>query len=110
MYNDYAITIEEEKIKQILSNCKNTLLDDVNILIDRKSDDNKKYIVETNKDDEINNKYIKNYCKHIDNVELSFEDTLKLAVMESSDGYLYTELVRSYPCINESNLELNLRI
>lgn len=102
MYADYSVTIEEEKIKQVLSKCKNTLLEDVNILIDRKSDDNKEYINNTSKNDTINSKYIKGYCKHIDSVESSFEDTLKLAVIESSDGYLYTELVRLYPCISEA--------
>ena len=102
MYTDYLATIEEDKIKQILSKCKNTLLEDVNILIDRKSDDNKKHVNNTNKAGEINSKYIKSFYKHIDSVEKSFEDTLKFAVMESSDGYLYTELVRLYPCVNET--------
>lgn len=100
LYNKYTVEINEDKVKEILSSSKKTILTDVNILIDKKNQQTKQYIEESD-GSSINGKYVKNYCKHVDALEEDFEKTLKLAVLELSEVYLYTKLTNLYPCVNE---------
>lgn len=100
-YNKYSVNIDEQKVKEVLSNSKNSILSDINLLIDNKCDSNKKYI--NTKDDEstINNKYVKSYHKHIDEVEHEFESNLKLVICENVEIGLYSVLTRLHSCVNE---------
>lgn len=101
IYNDYSVKIDEDKIKALLSNSKNSLLADINILIDTKSKNNKKYIDNSDKNSVSTKKYIKAYHKFIDENEDEFKETLKLAVREESELGIYTSLINLYPCVNE---------
>jgi len=99
IYYSFSVPIDEEKVKELLSLTKNSLLTDINILIDKKYDGNSDFIKD--KDEPINSKYVKSYHKHIDKVESEFEGSLKLAVCEQAEIVLYTELIKLYPCVNE---------
>lgn len=101
IYNKYSVSIDEEKLKEILSSNKNILLTDINILIDKKCAQNKEYIKKTNKKDNCNNKYIKAYHKHINNVEQEFEDNLNLTIRESAEISIYKKIISIRSCINE---------
>lgn len=101
LYDKYSMDISEEKIKEVLSNSKNSLLTDINLIIDNKSESNKNYIDQKEDDLTINNKYVKAYHKHIDEVQEQFESNLKLSICENSEIGLYTSLIRIYPCVNE---------
>ena len=101
IYNNYSFQIDEERLKELLSNTKNSLLTDINILIDKKKESNKEYVENRNKEESINNKYIKSYHKHIDEVENEFEGSLKLVVCEETEIGLYTSLINLYSCVSE---------
>ena len=101
IYNDYSVKIDEDKIKALLSNSKNSILADINILIDNKSKNNKKYINNSDKSSVSTKKYIKTYHKFIDENEDEFKETLKLAVREEAELGIYTSLINLYPCVNE---------
>lgn len=101
IYDKYSVNISDEKIKEVLSNCKNSLLTDINLLIDHKCENNRNYINQKEEDLSINNKYVKAYHKHIDEIQKQFESNLKLVICENSEIGLYTSLIRLYPCVNE---------
>lgn len=101
IYSKYSIDIDEEKLKEVLSGNKNVLLTDINLLIDKKCEENKKYIKNTDKKDSCNNKYIKTYHRHINDTEKDFEDGLNLIIRESAEIGVYKKLVSIRSCVNE---------
>ena len=101
IYNKYLVNIDEEKLKEVLSNNKNTMLIEINLLIDKKCEQNKQYIKDTEKKDNCNNKYIKSYHKHINDVEKEFEDNLNLVVRETAETGIYQKIINIRSCANE---------
>lgn len=110
IYNKYSVSVDEEKLKEILSSNKNELLTDTNLLIDKKCEQNKEYIKNTEKNDNCNNKYIKDYHKHINNVEKEFEDNLNLHIRELAEIGIYKKLINIRSCINEDMQQDILKI
>lgn len=101
IYSKYLVDINEKRLKEILSGNKNVLLTEINLLIDKKCTQNKEYIKNTDKKDNCNNKYIKTYHKHINNVEKEFEDSLNLIVRDLSEIGIYKKIIGINSCINE---------
>jgi len=100
IYDKYSISYVENDIKGLLSETKTTLLEDVNVLIDEKNSNNASY-VDSNRSKQVNKKYLKDYHRHIDESDSTFQDGLKLAVSEASEISLYNSLIGLYPCSNE---------
>jgi len=110
IYYKYSVTIDEEKIKAILTDGKNILIDDISLLIDKKGDNNKDFVKDANKGQTTNVKYMKSYHKHINDVETEFEDNIKLSVCEVSEISIYKELIKLQPCVNDEMHSDVLRI
>lgn len=100
LYDKYNLLLKEEDIKEILSNTKNDMLSEINLLIDKKAENSKEFIESSDKNQKINQKYVKAYHKHVNDVEKMFEDNIKLAVCEIAEIGLYTSLTKKYPCAN----------
>lgn len=101
VYFKYSLEINEEHLKELLSDSKNKLLTDINLLVDKKFDNNKEYIKNIDRSETINIKYIKSYHKHINDTEEDFEDNVKIAICEISEIGLYKKLTKLQPCVNE---------
>lgn len=110
MYFKYSIQIDDLKMKDLLSKSKNELLTKINLLIDKKSTQSKEYIENKNKNDAINNKYIKAYHKHINCVEKKFEDNINVEVRQIAEIELIKSLVKIQPCLNEEMHQELLKI
>lgn len=102
LYEKYSISYDETKIKELLSNTKKGLIENINIVIDDKKSSNAAY-VEGGRDKPIKRPYLKGYHKHIDDSESSFEEAVSLTVKEDIEIGLYNKLVSLYPC---SNIEM----
>ncbi len=101
IYDKYSVDIDDEVIKHILNNSKNSMLESTIIVINEKRDSNKDYI--SNQENKVSNtkKFLKEYNKQIDNNELPFEENLNLTIKEETEISLYNELTNAYSCVNE---------
>ena len=99
IYSKYSMVVNDDELKSILGKNKKELLRTIELLIDKKNDDNKEYI-KTNKEP-TNKQYIKSYGKHINSTEEKFEQDLKVAVLKNADVLLCQQILRMQSCCNE---------
>lgn len=100
VYDKYLVQYDENKLKELLSKTKTSLLEDINVIIDDKTATNSNFI-NSNRNMKINKAYLKEYHKQIDDGETSFEESIKLSIHEHTEINLYDTLIKLYPCRNE---------
>lgn len=100
VYGSYSIELDDDKVKKILADTKNVIMDDIFVIIDEKANSNKKYIEDHNKD-KVDSKCVKKFHKHIDDSEVDFEETLSLSIKEHAEVNLCSSLLALYPCVDE---------
>lgn len=101
VYDKHSVDIDDEIIKQILNDSKNSMLENTMIVIDEKHDKNKEYINTKESQYNITKKFLKEYHKQIDDNETPFEETLNLSIKEEAEVLLYNKLINAYSCVNE---------
>lgn len=101
IYDKYSLDIDDELIKQILNDSKNSMLESTMIVIDEKRDKNKNYVSNQENQSSNTKKFLKEYSKQIDDNELPFEENLNLAIKEETEVSLYNKLMNAYSCVNE---------
>ncbi len=101
IYDKYSLDIDDELIKQILNDSKNSMRESTMIVIDEKRDKNKNYVSNQENQSSNTKKFLKEYSKQIDDNELPFEENLNLAIKEETEVSLYNKLMNAYSCVNE---------
>jgi len=107
-YSKYSMVVNEEDLKSILGNNKKELLQEIELLIDEKNNDNKEYI-QTNKEP-TNKQYIKLYGKHINSTEEKFEQDLKVAILKNAEVVLCQNIIKMKVCSSEQAHEEIIKV